>query len=95
MAVVRFFAIMAAVLLVALGGAQAAEQTVTIAGLKVTVWSQPAAADFKQPVIIFSHGFHGCATQSRPDAGVCRERLLGVRARSSRCRLRRRRRELA
>jgi predicted dienelactone hydrolase len=45
--------------------ARAAEQTVTLAGLKVTVWADPQAGTVKQPVIIFSHGFHGCATQSR------------------------------
>jgi predicted dienelactone hydrolase len=45
--------------------ARAAEQTVTLAGLKVTVWSDPEPGTAKQPVIIFSHGFHGCATQSR------------------------------
>jgi len=45
------------------GAAKAAETRVTLAGLDVVVWSEAAAA--KQPVIIFSHGFHGCATQSR------------------------------
>jgi pimeloyl-ACP methyl ester carboxylesterase len=61
----RFFAPTAAVLLITLGGAHATEQTVAIAGMKVTVWSQPAGVDLKEPVVIFSHGFHGCATQSR------------------------------
>jgi predicted dienelactone hydrolase len=45
--------------------ARAAEQTVTLAGLKVTVWSDATSGTVKQLVIIFSHGFHGCATQSR------------------------------
>src|SRR5215472_14217838 len=45
------------------GAANAAETRVTLAGMDVAVWSQAAAE--KQPVIIFSHGFHGCATQSR------------------------------
>jgi predicted dienelactone hydrolase len=45
--------------------AQAAEQSVTLAGMDVTVWSQEVDKGIKQPVIIFSHGFHGCATQSR------------------------------
>lgn len=54
-----------AVLLCGLGAAQAAEQTINLAGMDVTVWSQEADEGVKQPVIIFSHGFHGCATQSR------------------------------
>lgn len=45
--------------------ARAAEQALTLAGLKVTVWSDETGGAAKQPVIIFSHGFHGCATQSR------------------------------
>lgn len=42
----------------------AAEQTFTIAGLKVTEWSNGRASG-PQPVIVFSHGFHGCDSQSR------------------------------
>lgn len=45
--------------------AQAAEQVVELAGLKVTVWSDAGGSGARQPVIIFSHGFHGCAAQSR------------------------------
>ncbi|MGO9570553.1 MAG: alpha/beta hydrolase family protein [Desulfomonilaceae bacterium] len=45
--------------------AQAAEQSVRLAGMDVTVWSQETDRKIKHPVIIFSHGFHGCATQSR------------------------------
>jgi predicted dienelactone hydrolase len=45
--------------------ALAAEQTFEIAGLAVTAWQPDAGAAGKSPVIIFSHGFHGCATQSR------------------------------
>jgi predicted dienelactone hydrolase len=47
------------------GVVQAAQTSVTLAGMDVTVWSQPTEQNLKQPVIIFSHGFHGCATQSR------------------------------
>src|SRR5438552_11556781 len=43
----------------------AAEQNITIAGLQVTVWGSGADGAVRKPVIIFSHGFHGCATQSR------------------------------
>src|SRR5262249_19859011 len=49
--------------LIATASAQAAEQKLTIAGMEVHVWSNEAA--HAQPVIVFSHGFHGCATQSR------------------------------
>jgi dienelactone hydrolase len=41
------------------------EQSITLSGLNVSVWSQENANTIKQPVIIFSHGFHGWATQSR------------------------------
>lgn len=48
------------------GAAKAAEQAVILAGMKVTVWSgEEVPVSTPQPVIIFSHGFHGCATQSR------------------------------
>ena len=52
-----------------LGGAmpgrspRAGETSLSTAGLDVTVW-QPAATA-PRPVVIFSHGFHGCDTQSR------------------------------
>ena len=44
--------------------AGAAERSVQVAGLSVTGW-QDEAGPSPKPVIIFSHGFHGCATQSR------------------------------
>jgi predicted dienelactone hydrolase len=44
--------------------AVASEQSISLAGLNVTVWSTGASVG-RQPVIIFSHGYHGCATQSR------------------------------
>jgi hypothetical protein len=57
--------VVAAAMLLVIGSAHADEETVVLAGLKVTIWSQPSSENLKQPVIIFSHGFHGCATQSR------------------------------
>ncbi|HEX3952742.1 MAG TPA: alpha/beta hydrolase-fold protein [Stellaceae bacterium] len=45
--------------------ATAAEHGVSIAGLAVTVWTPDAASTGPLPMVIFSHGFHGCATQSR------------------------------
>jgi len=47
------------------GTTEAGQDSVTLGALDVTVWSQRVEANVKQPVIIFSHGFHGCATQSR------------------------------
>lgn len=42
------------------------ERSVTIARLTVTVWSSDTSAPATaRPVIVFSHGFHGCSTQSR------------------------------
>jgi pimeloyl-ACP methyl ester carboxylesterase len=52
-----------AVSILCAGTTEAGQNSVRLADLDVTVWSQRTEA--KQPVIIFSHGFHGCATQSR------------------------------
>jgi len=60
-----FHALVFVLYLLAATSAQATEQSITISGLKVTVWSQTTDKAIKRPVIIFSHGFHGCATQSR------------------------------
>lgn len=62
---VRLALVIIAVLAFGIGAWQAAEQTMTLGGMSVTVWSQGADVGVKQPVILFSHGFHGCATQSR------------------------------
>jgi predicted dienelactone hydrolase len=43
----------------------AAQETIMVGTTKVEIWQPDAAAPQPQPVIIFSHGFHGCATQSR------------------------------
>jgi predicted dienelactone hydrolase len=45
--------------------APAQERTVVLGGREVVVWSPHGATTTRQPVIIFSHGFGGCATQSR------------------------------
>jgi len=45
--------------------AYTSERPLTVAGLSVTTWSQDATSGAQRPVVIFSHGFHGCATQSR------------------------------
>jgi len=44
--------------------ARAAENVVEIAGLHVAIW-RPAGGAPSPPVLVFSHGFHGCSTQSR------------------------------
>ena len=44
--------------------ALAAQQTVTLAGREVVVWAPPASRGGRQAVLIFSHGFGGCAKQS-------------------------------
>jgi dienelactone hydrolase len=46
------------------GAVEGPEQRETIAGREVLVWAPPDAST-PRPVVIFSHGFHGCAQQSR------------------------------
>ena len=48
----------------ACASAQVSEETISLGGLQVTVWSQTATTSAPQPVVLFSHGFHGCSTQS-------------------------------
>jgi predicted dienelactone hydrolase len=55
----------AACLALCVGTAGATESVAKLAGLDVTVWTPDAAGTARLPVILFSHGFHGCATQSR------------------------------
>ena len=43
----------------------AGERSADIAGLAVSIWSPDAALRGPLPLLVFSHGFHGCATQSR------------------------------
>ncbi len=67
-AVIRLLLPIAACLIgasAAAAAATAAEESVSLAGMKVTVWPPDGDAQESRPVIIFSHGFHGCATQSR------------------------------
>ncbi len=45
--------------------AGATERSLALAGLKVTEWSPDNAPRGRLPIVILSHGFHGCATQSR------------------------------
>ena len=57
-------AVLAALALLA-GVARAREFSLSIAGLAVTEWEGDAPAAGALPVVVFSHGFHGCAIQSR------------------------------
>jgi Platelet-activating factor acetylhydrolase, isoform II len=43
----------------------AAEARLSIVGLDVMVWKPDETAPAAPPIVVFSHGFHGCATQSR------------------------------
>ena len=43
----------------------AQEQSTSIGGRSVVVWTPPASARGARPLVIFSHGFGGCAGQSR------------------------------
>ena len=47
------------------GLAVESEYQLRIAGMSVTMWSRNPDSPLTHPVIIFSHGLHGCATQSR------------------------------
>ena len=60
----RTFLLILVVLLASRAAATAAEQSIAIANLTVQVWSNEVHST-PQPVVIFSHGLHGCATQSR------------------------------
>lgn len=54
-----------ALLAASVGRASAARIDVTLAGLHVVVWAPAANGDAKkQPVLLFSHGYGGCAMQS-------------------------------
>lgn len=54
-----------ACLLLCMGTVQAREQTLKVAGMQVTAWTPDQPAPGKLPVLIFSHGLHGCDVQSR------------------------------
>jgi hypothetical protein len=49
----------------AVAAAEMAERSVKLAGLSVTVWFDDAKSQAGKPVVVFSHGFHGCSTQSK------------------------------
>jgi predicted dienelactone hydrolase len=42
-----------------------AQKSITLGGRDVVVWEPPSAGSGRQPVLIFSHGFGGCAVQSK------------------------------
>ncbi len=47
------------------GSALAREQTFKVNGVQVTAWTHDPAPPGRQPVLVFSHGLHGCDVQSR------------------------------
>jgi predicted dienelactone hydrolase len=61
----RIAQILAALVIIGTSTTQAEERAVQLAGINLAVWSQTVDDVNAQPVILFSHGFHGCATQSR------------------------------
>src|SRR5271169_4184527 len=62
----RLTAMLAAACLVyCVEGASAVGEMAKLAGLEVYIWSPDTVSTARLPVILFSHGFHGCATQSR------------------------------
>lgn len=54
----------ALLLLLSCATAPAAERTFSVSGLQVTAWT-PDRPSGREPVLIFSHGLHGCDVQSR------------------------------
>ena len=64
MSAMKWLAI-AATWALSIGSALAAHETTTIGGVAVDVWSQEDLVEIPLPVIVFSHGFRACATQSR------------------------------
>jgi pimeloyl-ACP methyl ester carboxylesterase len=61
----RCYVLVMLAVLLCCGTTRAAEQSIKLGGMDVVVWSPETGQDVKLPVIIFSHGFKGCATQSR------------------------------
>jgi predicted dienelactone hydrolase len=61
----RIARIVASLLILGAKPAKAEERTVQLTGIDVTVWSERIDDVHDQPVLVFSHGFHACATQSR------------------------------
>lgn len=55
---------LALLFLLCCAAAPAAEQTFSVSGLQVTAWT-PDQPGGREPVLIFSHGLHGCDVQSR------------------------------
>jgi predicted dienelactone hydrolase len=61
----RRWAVIASCFVASLPCSIRAQQSVTLGGRDVVVWSPPSGGSGRQPVLIFSHGFGGCAAQSK------------------------------
>src|SRR5271166_2337895 len=57
--------VMLLLLLALVAPARAGEHITRIDGLAVTIWTPDDMTTQPAPIVVFSHGFHGCATQSR------------------------------
>jgi len=57
--------VMLLLLLALVAPARAGEHITRIGGLAVTIWTPDDMTTQPAPIVVFSHGFHGCATQSR------------------------------
>jgi len=61
----RLIAVVLTVVLATAGTALARDSEAVIGGVPVHVWEPDQRTNARQPVIFFSHGFHGCSTQSK------------------------------
>src|SRR5580658_9907331 len=61
----------------------AAPQMIQIAGLEVAAWLPESGTPGPWPIIIFSHGFHGCAEQSTFLTAALAKAGYGLRAEPS------------
>lgn len=63
--VLRLIAAILTAVLATAGTALAKDSEAVIGGVPVHVWEPDQPTIARQPVIFFSHGFHGCSTQSK------------------------------
>jgi len=59
------FQLLVLALVIVAAPVSAQERTTALGGRTVVVWRPSGAENERHPIIVFSHGFGGCATQSR------------------------------